>query len=278
MPFGSLSKPGSFQKNKYGDDAFTPAFGSLIQRCTFLGGLKTSSVHVTIEELEKRCDSEDDVTLSSELGLPIESDTLNLMKTSLRLLPTLLSGLLVGAFLVGAASAQGAPASNAPKEAKAPLSTEDKVKAEFAAWRYAGAKISASFQRGPVSLLSITTADDLEKVWKYYMTLVPTENKVPLVYSWEIPGDNTMIGANYNSGSSYAVSLNSAPREAGTIIYQKGTSNFVIEIRARTPEQIKETGIHTDIKLIKMRPLTDTKPDKTTISPAQPASNPATTW
>ncbi len=162
--------------------------------------------------------------------------------------------------------------------AKPALSTEDKVKAEFSNWRYQGAKIVASFQRGPLSLLSISTGDDMEKVWKFYLSRVPTENKVPLAYSWDIPGDNTMVGANYTLGSSYAVSLNSAPREGGTIVYQKGVVSVVIEIRARTPEQIKASGVHTDIKLIKMRPIETPKGDATKTKPVQGAATPATTW
>ncbi len=187
------------------------------------------------------------------------------------------SGLITLSLTSALAWAQAAPA---PKpETPAPLSTEAKVKAEFAAWRYEGAKIGASFQRGPLFLLSITTTDDMEKVWKFYLSRVPTESKVPLAYSWEIPGDNTMMGANYTLGSSYAVSLNSAPREGGTIVYQKGTENVVIEIRARTPEQIKATGIHTDIKLIKMRPLGDSKTASTSgANPVQGATSPATVW
>lgn len=152
------------------------------------------------------------------------------------------------------------------------------MKAEFKEWRYEGAKISASFSRGPVSLLSINTPDSMEKVWKFYLSRVPTENKLPLAYSWDIPGDNTMVGVNTTLGSSYAVSLNSAPREAGTIVYQKGTTSVVIEIRARTPEQAKATGVSTDIKLIKMRPLEAQKPDKTESNPVQGANVPATTW
>lgn len=177
------------------------------------------------------------------------------------------------------ASAQQTPARPKPKSAptSASRSTEDKVKAEFADWRYAGAKIGASFQRGPLSLLSIRTDDDLEKVWKFYLSRIPVENKVPLAASWDIPGDNTIIGANTTLGSSYAVSLNSAPREGGTIVYQKGTENVVIEVRARTPEQIKETGLRTDIKLIKMRPL-EAVPSTSTGSPVQGAATPAATW
>ncbi|BCM88554.1 hypothetical protein IAD21_00387 [Abditibacteriota bacterium] len=187
------------------------------------------------------------------------------------------SGLIILSLTSTLAWAQAAPT---PKpETPAPLSTEAKVKLEFAAWRYEGAKIGASFQRGPISLLSITTTDDMEKVWKFYLSRVPTESKVPLAYSWEIPGDNTMIGANYTFGSSYAVTLNSAPREAGTIVYQKGTENVVIEIRARTPEQIKETGILTDIKLIKMKPLDGPKNAPAAgEKPVQGAATPATTW
>ncbi len=162
----------------------------------------------------------------------------------------------------------------APKAA----STEDKVKIEFKEWRYAGAKIGASFSRGPLFLLSISTSDDMERVWKYYLNRVPTENKVPLAYSWEIPGDNTLVGANYTLGSSYAVTLNSGPRDGGTIVYQKGTENIVIEIRARTPEQTKETGVATDIKLIKMRPLDAPKAGKVGGTPVQGAATPATIW
>jgi len=169
----------------------------------------------------------------------------------------------------------GAKAPSAPKPAP---STEDKVKTEFKDWRYAGAKIGASFARGPLFLLSISTSDDMEKVWKYYLGRVPTENNVPLAYSWEIPGDNTMVGANYTLGSSYAVSLNSAPREGGTIVYQKGTTNIVIEIRARTPEQAKETGVSTDIKLIKMRPLDAPKQGTAEGTPVQGAATPVTVW
>lgn len=176
----------------------------------------------------------------------------------------------------GAASAQTGPrVPAAPK----PISTEDKVKAEFSDWRYEGAKIGASFQRGPLFLLSISTNDDMEKVWKFYLSRIPTENKLPLSASWEIPGDNTMIGANYQLGSSYAISLNSAPREGGTIVYQKGIENVVLEIRARTPEQIKAGGPHTDIKLIKMRPLDPPKTGAVAGDvPVQGAATPATTW
>lgn len=181
-------------------------------------------------------------------------------------------------------SAQAAPTQTAPQptvsvaKSEGSPSTEDKVKAEFSNWRYEGAKIVASFQRGPMSLLSISTDDDMEKVWKFYLSRVPTDNKVPLAYSWEIPGDNTMVGANYTLGSSYAVSLNAGPRDSGTIIYQKGIENFVIEIRARTPQQIKESGVQTDIKLIKMRPIETPKVDDTKTKPVQGAATPATTW
>ena len=152
-----------------------------------------------------------------------------------------------------------APGASATQDS---ASIQEKVKAEFAFWRYAGARIDASFARGPVSLLSISTPDDLERVWKFYTGRIPTDNKLPLSSSWDIPGDNTMVGASTVLDSSYALSLNSAPREAGTIIYQRGSENIVIEIRARTPEQFKSTGQQTDIRLIKMRPLRATATSK----------------
>ena len=187
----------------------------------------------------------------------------------------LLSVLLPLGSLVTSAPAQPTKTPSAPPKV---LSPEDKVKAEFKDWRYEGATINASFSRGSVSLLSISTGDDMEKVWKFYLSRVPTETKLPLASSWEMPDDNTIVGANYTLGSSYAVSLNSAPREAGTIMYQKGTTSIVIEIRARTPEQAKATGVRTDVKLIKMRPLEVPKPSKTEGNPVQGASAPAKTW
>lgn len=164
------------------------------------------------------------------------------------------------------------------RPAKSAASTEDKVKAEFAQWRYAGAQIGPAFARGPLSLLSVSTPDEFEQVWKFYMSCIPTDNKLPLASSWDIPGDNTMVGANYNLGSSYALSLNAAPRDSGTIIYQKGTENIVIEIRARTPEQFKATGSQTDIRFIKMRPLAGAPAPKTTGAPVQTAPAPASNW
>ena len=199
------------------------------------------------------------------------------MKPFFRPAPIVLCALAFFAARVGAAPADP-PASKT-------LSTEERVKLEFKAWRYKGARIGASFARGPVFLLSLSSSDSLETVWKFYTGRVPVENNIPLALSWDIPGENTVIGANTTLGSSYAVSLNSGPREGGTIVYQKGDENIVIEIRARTPQQRAATGQATDIKLIKMRPLppapkaapaTGAKLGEP--SPVQGASAPPSVW
>ncbi len=181
-------------------------------------------------------------------------------------------------------SATCAQAATVPTPVPKALSTEDKVKTEFKQWRYKGARIGASFARGPVFLLSLSTSDSMETVWKFYTGRVPVENNVPLSLSWDIPGDNTVVGANTTLGSSYAVTLNSGPREGGTIVYQHGDESVIIEVRARTPEQSAATGQATDIKLIKMRPLPATPAATTTgaktgePSPVQPAAAPPAVW
>ena len=198
-----------------------------------------------------------------------------------------LSGAACALFLF-AVSSEAAPAKASPSKA---LSTEERVKLEFKAWRYKGALLGASFARGPVFLLSLSSSDSLETVWKFYTGRVPVENNIPLALSWDIPGDNTVVGANTTLGSSYAVSLRSGPREGGTIVYQKGDENVVIEIRARTPEERAATGQATDIKFIKMRPLPPVPKEASApattpktlakageSSPVQSASAPPSVW
>ena len=148
-----------------------------------------------------------------------------------------------------------------------PPVAEDKVAREFKAWGYKGARTNSAFTRGPVFLLSLGTTDSLETVWKTYAARIPVENNVPLAMSWDIPGENTLVGANSALGSSYALTLRSAPRDGGTIVYQNGSENFVIEIRAALPEETAKTGIATDIKLIKMRPVKAATPTVASATP-----------